>query len=148
MKRFQFRLARLGKVRELQEEIARAEWQAAEDLALRAERRVDELLELVAETNAALRELQGEAELAGGEVLSLHDLLERVQRALEHARRQAAELRTAAEVARGPWTALRIEIEGLARLEARAREQHRSEVTRAEIAELDQIALERVARRA
>jgi flagellar export protein FliJ len=148
MKRFQFRLARLAKVRELQEEIARAEWQAAEDLALRAELRVTELLELVAETNAALRELQGSPDLSSGEVLALQDLLERVLFTLEGARRQAAELRAAAEHAREPWTALRVEIEGLARLEGRAREQHRTEVTRAENAELDQIALERAARRA
>lgn len=148
MKRFQFRLARLAKVRELQEEIARAEWQAAEDLANRAEARVFELFTLVGETNAALRELQGSTELCSAEVLALQDLLERVVRTLADARRQAAELRAAAERAREPWTALRIEIEGLSRLELRARDQHRSEINRAEIAELDQIALERAARRA
>lgn len=148
MKRFQFRLARLAKVRELQEEIARAEWQAAEDLARRAERRVHEILQLVAETNASLRELQASEQLSSTEVLALQDLLERVMRTLANAKRQAAELRAAAEVAREPWTALRVELEGLARLEQRARDDHRTELTRVENAELDQIALERAARRA
>ncbi|MCA8980468.1 MAG: flagellar export protein FliJ [Planctomycetes bacterium] len=148
MKRFQFRLARLFKVREIQEEIARGEWQAAEDLARRAEQRVHEILQLVAETNASLRELQASEQLSSTEVLALQDLLERVTRTLAGARRQAAELRAAAERAREPWTALRVELEGLGRLEQRARDAHRTELTRVENAELDQIALERAARRA
>lgn len=148
MKRFEFRLARLSRVRELQEEIARAEWQAAEDLAQRAEQRVMDLRELVAESDAALRELQGSSAFNSSEVLALQDLQDRVLGALKLARRQAAELRAAAEAAREPWTALRVELEGLARLESRARTRHRNELTRAEIAVLDQIAQERAARRA
>ena len=148
MKRFQFRLARLSKVRALQEEIARAEWQAAEDIAIRAERRVNEIESLVDATNASLRGLQGSTELASDEVLVHQGLLERVLSTLAGARHQASELRAAAEVVREPWTAMRVDLEGLERLEGRARERHQMELTRTEIAEIDQIAQERAARRA
>lgn len=146
MKRFRFRLSRLSRVRAIQEELARAEWRAAEDLALRAEARVHEMQDLVAATNAALRELLASGEVPQLEVLAHQDLQDRVRAGLQQARRQAGELRVAAERAREPWTALRVELEGLQRLEDRARENHHAELTRAENAELDQIAQDRAVR--
>ena len=103
----------------------------------------------MAATNVALRaHAVRRARVQRSEVLAHQDLLDRVVQGLANARRQAAELRLAAERAKEPWTALRVELEGLERLESRARDRHHLEAVRAENAELDQIAQDRAVRRA
>ncbi len=146
MKPFEFKLARLARVRAAEEEIARARWQSAEHRFRAAERRTEQILEEIAAATDDQRRAQTDPQLAPREVLSIQSSIERLHSVLEESRRQAELLRAAADQEREPWQALRVEISALERLEEKARAVHRREVTREENKEMDQLASERSAR--
>lgn len=147
MKRFEFRLARLARVRRIEEERARAAWQAVEAAARRAEQGVLVREAEVSEVQAALREAQSHPQISPATVLSLDGLLARAQERLVSERQRARRRRAEADSAREPWQRLRTELEGLDRLEEKARSSHKVERDRVEAQELDQLASERAARR-
>lgn len=146
MKRFEFRLARLAKVRRIEEERARAAWQSAEAAARAAEQAV---LEGEAEVQAAyqhLRTAQASSRLTPLQVISFNDAIAGLLRALDATRAEARRLADEAAAKREPWQAARAELEGLERLEDKARTKHRLERERLENMEMDQLASERTAR--
>ncbi len=150
MKRFHFRLARVLRAREIEEEIAREAWArsvaranaAAEDEEA-ARRALDgahrELLEL--EQSAPGRPLSPTAILVGHRALDRlrREIAEKAELALT-ARSQAATMETA-------WHDRSAQRKGLSELEARARDRHRKEARREEDAERDENALREHGRR-
>lgn len=121
------RLARVRRVREIQERALRAEWASAERAANDAEDLVSRL--------AALRSGSG-AELARRVVVGSIDVqqvildvqsLDRLDNAVVAARARAGEARRSAEQRRVPWQQRRMEAEGLRRIEARQRTLERAE---------------------
>ena len=146
MKRFQFRLARLAKVRRIEEERARTAWQSAEAAARAAEQAV---LDGEGEVRAAyqlLREAQSSSRLTPLQVISFNDAISGLLRALDATRAEARRLAADALAKREPWQAARTELEGLQRLEDKARREHSLERERIENMEMDQLASERTAR--
>lgn len=146
MRRFQFRLARLAQVRAVEEELARQTWQAAEAAVRAAEERVQWIQNEIIGATERLRRAQGDRRLAPLEVLSLQSSNDSLLGNLDLAWRRVDTLRIAVEEARRPWQVLRSEIEGLSRLEEKARATHRREAEREEMKQMDQIASERAAR--
>ena len=143
MKRFEFKLGRLARVRKAQEQIARAEWQAAATIA----RDFEQALEAIdADIDRAFdfqRNVQATPELDPRHVLSAHEAIRSMERGRELLREQLQQAEAEAERLREPWQDLRTELEGLKRLEQSARGKHRVERERVEAAETDQVAIER-----
>ena len=145
MRGFRFRLARVLRVRALEEGVAREEWGAAEARALAAEGEERALGERLQDARDQLADqacdgpLDVPARLAGQ---SATDQLE-LRRAL--GRRRAGELRAATEAPRAAWEASRRAVEGLERLSLRAEERFRAEREREENALADEVALRRSA---
>jgi flagellar export protein FliJ len=127
MRRFQFPLARLQRVRELGEELARSELLGAEAALSAAESQLEVARTELSGAENQIARLQADVKLSPGEVLAaqltLPDLSTRVQ-----ARRAAvAQAAKAVELARVAWQSARIEVRALERLEERARDVFREE---------------------
>ncbi len=146
MKRFQFKLARLARVRRIEEEQARVAWQAAEAEARNSEARLREAQVEVSAATQSLRIAQSDAQLSPLAILSIDDTVARLVRRVALFRQEATLRRAAATAKRTPWQKLRTELEGLARLEQKARTRHRIEDERRASLEMDQLASERAAR--
>ena len=147
MSRFEFKLARLARVRHVQEEQARAKWQSAELEARHAQARVEGLGEQALVALGYLRDLQGQAQLDPGRVLSARRSIELLDSARRSALKNARACRARADVARTPWQNQRAELEGLKRLEDKARARFRLEAEQAEAKESDQLSMERASRK-
>jgi flagellar export protein FliJ len=146
VKRFEFRLARLAKVRRIEEERARAAWQSAEAAAREAEAAVQEGEREVQAAYTLLRQTQSDSQLTPLQVIAFHEAVSGLLRALTATRTEASRLAAEALAKREPWQAARTELEGLQRLEDKARQAHRVERERIENMEMDQLASERTAR--
>ncbi|MFT5284026.1 MAG: flagellar export protein FliJ [Planctomycetota bacterium] len=143
MKRFQFRLARVQRAREISERLARSDWLTAESESIRAERASDDLRVNIANARAELTELQRSDDFSPGAVLSADRALERSWNALAAKRRVASERRSVAEDSRQTWTDRERDRQALERLEDRQKELHRIEMVRIEDAETDEWASSR-----
>ncbi len=143
MKRFEFKLGRLARVRKAQEEIARASWQAA----LSVERGIeDRLLAAGADIERAMeyqRQVQACGELDPSRVLHAFEAIQSMERLRDQLRVRLDQAHQETEELRTPWQAVRTELEGLKRLEETARTEHRRDRERAESSETDQVAIER-----
>lgn len=146
MKRFQFKLARLARVRTIEEEIARGEWQVAEAEAREAEARLQGVIRDLEEALGVQRAAQTDSRVLPRVVLGIADAIARLEAVQETAREAALRAREAAEAARRPWQALRAELEGLRRLEKKARTEHRVTAEREDTKAIDQLASERAQR--
>lgn len=143
MKRFEFKLGRLARVRKAQEEMARAAWQAAEAVAREID---DQLRSSGADIERAFeyqRQIQASLDLDPNRVLHAFEAIQSMERVRDRLRARLDGARAEAEALRAPWQVLRTKLEGLKRLEETARTEHRSARERAEAAEADQIAIER-----
>lgn len=148
MKRFQFRLQRLARVRKVQEELARARFLGAEHEARAREESRDRLETQIQEAYEHLRQAQAHPRVDPQAVLDASlsiDLMRDQARVLGELARAAREV---AERERTPWQEVRAELEGLARLEDKDRKAHRLEDEHREAKELDETAGERRRRRA
>jgi flagellar export protein FliJ len=143
VRRFEFKLQRLARVRKVQEDLARAAWQAAESVVREAEHRLEAAEASVGESLEDLRRLQSSPELVAARLVQAQEVVARLAERRDAIARQLPGLRAEADRLREPWQALRTELEGLARLEEKARDRHRAEALRAEAAETDQVAMER-----
>ena len=148
MNRFRFRLARLARVRQIEERLARERW-IAQELASReadahAERRRAEHGEALRE----LAELRARGRLDPAAVLGAEAWRERLLAARGAALERARAARQRADGLAGAWRAREREQEGLERLERRDRERHRRAADANETKALDEIALMPAARRA
>jgi flagellar export protein FliJ len=146
LKRFEFNLERLARVRRVEERAAQAEWAAAEH-----EVRLAEQQRLMAEQDIdqaylLLGRAQSETRLEPLKILSICDTIASLAEYLKAVCLRVAERRNEAEAKREPWQALRVELEGLGRLETKARQRHRLNLERSEAQQMDQIASERAAR--
>lgn len=147
MKRFQFRLARLARVRALQEEQARAEWQAAEQEARAAEARTARATADRDTARGLLADDLSAGALGPGEVMLAHGQLDRMDREIRQRREVQVTARFQADQARAPWEERRRDVRALERLEERARDDHHREAEAAEAQTLDEVASTRAARK-
>jgi len=143
VKRFEFKLGRLSRVRKAQEEIARAKWQAA----VSVEREIEQHLEAAsADIERGMeyqRQVQACVELDPSRVLHAYEAIQTMERRREQLRTRLDQAHEETEELRAPWQAVRTELEGLKRLEETARTEHRRERERVESSETDQVAIER-----
>ncbi len=147
MSRFQFRLARLERVRQTQEHLAEERWAAAEARWREAAQR-ERLAQLAFERALdELRVAQGRGALSPPEVLRSQDALRRLAALAAREKAQTARRRAEADAAREPWRLLHAEVEGLERLHQRARASHLRDATTLEAREADERAIQGAARR-
>jgi flagellar biosynthesis chaperone FliJ len=147
MKRFQFKLARLARVRVVQEEIARAEWQAAETSARIAHQQLDATDQSIVRSIDFLRGLQSQLIFDPSAVLLTRNSIERLEVVRDQAALRVDQARVFAAEARRPWQVVRTELEGLKRLEVKARTDFRIENEHGEAKQGDEVAMERAARK-
>lgn len=146
-RRFQFRLERVRRVRDIQERVARAERARAESLARAAETSRDEARDVLEQSRARLRAiLAGSIEPAA--VLhsqrALDAELAQLRRRVESARTQRIQAERMASAHRTRESALR----ALEELKDRSRQRHVGELEKRDNAELDEVASQRSARAA
>jgi len=146
MSRFRFRLARILRVREVEEQAARERFLEAQRTAREAEARAQAARDELARSHETLRgELTGT--LQPGFVLlaqqALDGLRQRRQRLAERARTLALQ----SEAERAAWGLRRRDVRGLERLQDRDREGWREEGARREAAATDEVAGVRAAAR-
>jgi flagellar export protein FliJ len=146
VKRLRWSLERVRRVRELQEEVARAAWAEAQRSARAAEERADALR---AARDAARDELgcAPGRRIDAARAVQARDAVDRASRAVRSARERARTLAFQAARLRTPWEERRRDVRGLDELRARATETHRREARRAESAQLDEFAQHRAAAR-
>jgi len=138
MRRFSFKLERLARVRHVQEEVLRAQWQSAEHRAAKARARTEAGRAAIASALADLRRMQANHQLdphlilhAREAIAHLEDRLAGLEQLWEVARQEALRLRE-------PWRAVRAELEGLKRLEEKERIKFRIESERGEAKRMDE----------
>ncbi len=139
------RLARILRIRKVQEEQARALWLEAELAATRSEERASELGR--ARRNMVSHLGERLCGLPPAWVLLSHEQLERVGQKLRIRRERARTLRSQAEAAREPWAERRTAAKGLERLLERAKSKEYMQALALETRELDELNMERAARR-
>jgi len=141
-RRFDFRLQRVARVRDLEEQVARAERATAEGQARAAEARRDEARAVLERSRSWLADfLRGrfsptDALVAQRALDGEHRRLQRSLESARTARTQAERMAQAHKTARGAARALE-------ELRARALERHRAALERQDNAALDEIAAQR-----
>lgn len=146
MTRFRFPLARLARVRSIQERLAREAWQAAVAEARLAEAGLDAAHAAVDGARDALRRLASAGALDVGNVLIAQRELARLERDEVRVRERVVTLRERAERLRPAWQERRREVVGLERLEQHARDAWTVEERRREARAMDEVAETRAAR--
>jgi flagellar biosynthesis chaperone FliJ len=143
VKRYSFRLARVLRVRRLQEEILRAAYLEARALADQAHARAEAQAQELLRGRGELALMQSRSPLQPLRVIGQQDLLARLNAELEtlraRARKLAAEAQQRADLAREG----RARVQGLERLDERRRRLHKAEVERAELRLGDEVAARR-----
>lgn len=147
MKQFQFRLKRLMRVRELEEQTSRERWASHERVAQEAQARMEAARADKLQAFAQLREAQVQGQLNPAERITrestLEQLVERIRTKTEHA--QAA--RMGAEAQRTLWSADRARVQSLERMEERDRALFHAERVAHENIQMDEIASTRMLRK-
>ena len=144
---FKFRLARVLRVRELEEDALRGAWGAAEQSALQEEQRLAEARAGLVEARAQLSHGQAAGRVTAGAVLAVDQLLELQRRALPVLAQRASAARQEAEARRTEWMGSRQDRRSLELFRERALVKHRAEQTRAEAAAMDDVASAQAERR-
>ena len=148
MSAFRFRLARLLRVREVEEELARERWRTAERAARAAEGRADLRRGELARSLELLRAEQARERIDPARVLAADVAIEAQRAALQGALEHARAARLVSEQARAGWLACKRAHEGLTRLETRDRVLARQTAGQKEARELDEVASVRAERSA
>ena len=143
MKAFRFRLARVLRVRRLQEELARAALHEATGAARKARASAQAASAELELGRTTLRELHGLPRLEPAVLLSRYAALDAVQRTSELLEARARLREREAEERRTQALEARAGVRGLERLEERRRSAHAAERERAERAGLDELAQRR-----
>lgn len=146
MKRYAFRLGRVKRVREVEEDLASAKFSAAEMAARHAEERALECRHAVERAVDDLRGLQGSPRLAPQAVITALGLVDDARRVWFEALEAARAARDVAETERRAWLARKRDVDGLERLDARSRAEHVLLCEREEARVLDETAIQRDAR--
>jgi hypothetical protein len=148
MSRFKFRLARIERVRTIEEEIARGRYAEAELAARAAEDLAQRCADALTECDEHARRLQGQLQLAPHEMLRTIVAAGEARERTRRARDRAATLRYQAGLVRASWLERRKDARALERLEERHREIHEIGEQRADTESMNAAALERAGRRA
>lgn len=127
MRRFRFPLARLQRVRELGEELARSELLAAEARLHECERLLDAAREDLRSAEEGIARLQSDGALRTGEVIAAQRTLPALLARVTSRRAEVTAAANVVEECRAAWQAARIEVRALERLEDRARDIFREE---------------------
>ncbi|MDZ4774732.1 MAG: hypothetical protein SGI72_16530 [Planctomycetota bacterium] len=146
MKRYVFGLQRVKRVRGVEEELAKAQFAAAEMVAREAETRAQERKLAIEIAIDDLRGLQGSPRLAPTSVMVALEMVDDARRVWFEAEESARGLRARAEEQRRAWQARKRDLDGLARLDEHARADWMLERDRDEARELDETASQRNAR--
>ena len=146
MKKPVFKLARLARVRQAQEQIALAKWQTVENRVREALALERSTAALIATSIAELAEAQGCAVLDPGHILQARSTIEMLEQRLEAQEQLTRAIQAEADELRRPWQALRTELEGLKRLEEKALTAFRVGREREEGKQNDEVATERARR--
>lgn len=140
MKGYQFRLARLKRVRDVEERTARERFLAADRIAREAEETVVRAREAVRDAEGDLRAAQSDRALSPVRVLTALDAIAGLRERVRMLHERELPLRAAAEAERAAWSERRRDLRGLERLEDRDRERWRAEEGRREALALDEVA--------
>ncbi len=146
MAMFRFRLGRVLRVRAIEEEVARARWMEAANLAEEASRQAESLDAIRRVRQSELASLLGNPTIEPAIVVASHAALDRLAIGVRSARERARTLLFQAEVHRSPWEALRRARRSLELLREKKLEDHYLEDERAQAREIDEIASDRAAR--
>jgi flagellar export protein FliJ len=138
------RLARVLRVREVQEQLARRTWLTAEGQARNAEQATDDLRAARASMTSRLGESL--TSLSPSWVMLSQAQIDRTGVRARAQAERARTLRGQAEATRAPWQERRAAARGLARLVERARNEEYAEALAAEARAMDEIAAQRGAR--
>ena len=141
MKRDPRRLARLLRVRQIQEQQARAAWAAAEQRARAIEERAEALATEHARASAELA--QPGTQRAATWIVAAYDLLDALAARIRETQEEARGVRAEAEALRLPWQLRRQAALGIERLCDRAHEERGREKLKQENKELDETAMRR-----
>jgi flagellar biosynthesis chaperone FliJ len=145
MKRYEFGLQRVKRVRGVEEDLAKAEFGSAELAARAAEARAAECKAAVDLAVDDLRGLQGSPRLAPTDVIVALGLVDDARRVWFDAEEVAHVARARAEELRRAWQARKRDVDGLERLDGRARADWALERDREEAHALDETAIQRAA---
>jgi flagellar export protein FliJ len=146
MKKAEFPLARVKRVRAVEEQLARARFGSAEAMAREAEALVDARQADVAIAIDDLRGLQGAPSLAPSAVITALSVVDHRREELRQALARAQTLRFQAEELRKHWVERAKDLRGLERLESRTLDTARREAEHAEMLQLDETASQRAER--
>lgn len=127
MRRFRFPLARLQRVRELGEELARSELLAAEARLHECELRLEDARADLRAGEEGVARLQSDGSLRMGEIIAAQRTLPTLLARVTSRRTEVAAAAQVVEECRAAWQAARIEVRALERLEDRARDIFREE---------------------
>jgi flagellar protein FliJ len=140
MRAFRFRLARLLRVRRLEEEVARGELAHARGRANEARSSAEHAEAEVERGRGELLRLQAGPLLEPAAVIARHAAQDGVARARATCERRALELEREAGARRSTLMNARAAVRGLERLAERRRALHLAQLERAERLELDEVA--------
>jgi flagellar export protein FliJ len=146
MKRYEFGLQRVKRVRGVEEDLAKAEFSSAEVAARTAEMRASDCKAAVDRAVDDLRGLQGSPRLEANAVITALGLIDDARRTWFDAAELAHVARARAEELRRAWQARRRDVEGLERLDERERAEWMLERDREELRIIDETAIQRAAR--
>lgn len=140
-RRFDFRLRRLLRVRDIEENLARSEWAEREGVANAADEASEQAAEAVSQARADIvRGAESEGPISPAWLDAAHGAVDGLSALLRKKRETSASLRSQADAARDHWREIDARRRGLVELEARARIQHRIELERTDNTEMDEIA--------
>lgn len=148
MKGFQFRLARILRVREVEEQAAKERFLAADRIAREGETRADAARETLVHAQEELRAAQAEHALAPAFLVTAQNALDELRRRRRSAADRARTLRLQAAAEQTAWAERRRGVKGLERLSDRDRERWRADAAQAEAKQLDEVGSMRAAARA
>ncbi len=140
---FQFRLARVRRVREVEERTARAAWKEAESAARVADGERERRSKSLARSRSELVEMLRAGAVEPNWVRHAQDALGQGVLALRSAHERALTMRQQAEKFATAWRERERERRALLKLEERLRARHAYELTRVEALESDERALAR-----
>ena len=146
MKRFDFRLGRVRRVRALQEVVERERWMEAEARCAEAEAELARWVEATRNARMDLRDLVGSPTIGVRRVLLGQEQLRGLEQGCTRVRERVRTLRDQADRLREPWQERRRELAGLERLEERAREAWRQEERSEDTRQMNELASSRAAR--
>ena len=143
MPAFHFKLGRLSRVRDLQEQSARNLWAAAETIAQNHIEVVEHYASEIANARSELGLAQAEEAIEVGEILRFQHAIERLVERMASAHELAKTSRYQADQLEESWRTAKSDSRALERLEERQRDEHEFEERKLESLKMDEIAIER-----